>query len=115
MLRGEEDIDAEDDEELADLQRARMLYSALRETVEQIESTGAEVKGVVEGLVDFYSWMDDRTEVMLCWKLGEATIEHFHGLEDGYAGRKPVTGHRFSPERPQVEIAPVVEQASKAS
>lgn len=95
MLRGEEDLDDADDEEAAYLERARLLYSALRETVETIEATGAEVKGVVDGLVDFYSWKDGTSEVLLCWKLGEADIAHYHDLEGGFEKRRPIGGHRF--------------------
>jgi len=27
---------------------------------------------------------------LLCWKLGEDDIGHWHGLEEGFAGRKPL-------------------------
>lgn len=103
MLRGEEDLEVEDDDELADLERARLLYSTLRETVEEIEATGAEVKGVVDGLVDFYSWKDGRQEVLLCWKLGEARLSHYHDLEVGFDGRRAVDGHKFLSKRQELE------------
>jgi len=28
--------------------------------------------------------------VLLCWKMGEPTISHWHGTEEGYAGRRPI-------------------------
>jgi len=28
--------------------------------------------------------------VNLCWKYGEHAITHWHGLDEGYAGRKPL-------------------------
>jgi hypothetical protein len=28
--------------------------------------------------------------VLLCWRVGEAAVEYWHGLDEGYAGRKPV-------------------------
>jgi hypothetical protein len=37
--------------------------------------------------VDFYSLRDDRP-VFLCWKLGEARIEHWHELNAGFGGRQ---------------------------
>jgi hypothetical protein len=99
MLRGEEELDDADDDEAAILERARLLYSALRETVEGIEATGAEVKGVVDGLVDFYSWKDGTDEVLLCWKLGESDITHYHDLEGGFEQRRSLGGHRFLPNQ----------------
>jgi hypothetical protein len=104
MLRGEDRLEELDDErdERAEqsLERTRMIYLTLRETVAEIEALGASVKGVVEGLVDFHSWCDGEHEVVLCWKLGEPEIRFFHSVDDGFAGRKPIKGHRFtaSPE-----------------
>lgn len=100
MLRGEDRLDDGDDESDSRsqqaLERARMLYMTLRETVSEIEALGVEVKGVVEGLVDFHSWCDGEHEVVLCWKLGEPEICFFHEVEDGFAGRKSISGHRFT-------------------
>ena len=98
LLRGEEQL-ADNDEPGSDaLERARMIYLALRETVAQIEDLGAEVKGVMDGLVDFHSWCDGEQEVLLCFKLGEPEIRFFHGIDDGFDGRRSVMGHRFTRE-----------------
>lgn len=114
MLRGDdqlEELDEDRDEQgEQSLERARMIYMTLRETVSEIEALGAEVKGVVEGLVDFHSWCDGETEVVLCWKLGEPEIRFFHGVDDGFAGRKPIKGHRFTAD-PELRS----ELASKSS
>jgi hypothetical protein len=75
--------------------QARATYEALCAEVRAIEALGAEVKGVEHGLVDFPSLLDGETEVLLCWKLGEKRIDHFHDPEAGFAGRRPVQGHRF--------------------
>jgi hypothetical protein len=100
MLRGEEQLeDLADERSEQALERARMIYLALRESVAEIEGLGAEVKGVVEGLVDFHSWCDGEHEVLLCWKLGEPEIRFFHAVDDGFAGRKPIKGHSFTSER----------------
>jgi hypothetical protein len=88
------------------IDRARMIYATLREVVAQIEALGVEVKAVIDGLVDFRSWCDGEHEVLLCWKLGEDEIRFFHGLEDGFAGRRPVKGHRFTSERTVLERRP---------
>jgi hypothetical protein len=58
--------------------------------VNEIHGLGAEVKDADEGLVDFPA-LRDGEEVLLCWKLGEDEIEFWHGLEEGFAGRRPIT------------------------
>jgi hypothetical protein len=75
---------------------ARGLYRAVLDEIRGIEAAGAEVKGIPAGLVDFWSYLDGEREVLLCWKLGEKRIEHYHLPEDGFAGRKPTAGHVFS-------------------
>jgi hypothetical protein len=32
----------------------------------------------------------DGQTILLCWKLGEEKITHWHGVDEGYAGRKPI-------------------------
>lgn|GEM_PF-920311 len=105
ILRGEDELATDVVEDMPEqdaeqaLERARMIYRTLREIVGKIEELGAEVKAVVDGLVDFHSWCDGEHEVVLCWKLGEAEIRFFHGLEEGFAGRRSISGHRFTSER----------------
>jgi hypothetical protein len=57
--------------------------------VEGIQELGGLVKDIGEGLVDFPAKREDE-DVLLCWKLGEDEIAHWHGLEEGFAGRKPL-------------------------
>jgi hypothetical protein len=57
--------------------------------VKQIHETGAQVKDIDFGLVDFPAIINGE-EVLLCWKQGEDTITHYHGLHEGFAGRKPL-------------------------
>jgi hypothetical protein len=55
----------------------------------EIESLGAVIKDARTGLVDFYGQVDGRM-VWLCWKYGEAEIAHYHALDEGFSGRKPI-------------------------
>ena len=57
--------------------------------VEGIQELGGMVKDVGEGLVDFLARREGE-DVLLCWRLGEDEIDHWHGLEEGFAGRKPL-------------------------
>ena len=59
------------------------------EIVEQINSSGCQLKSIELGLVDFPARIHGQ-EVWLCWKLGEPAVRFYHGLEDGYAGRRPI-------------------------
>ncbi len=62
---------------------------ALKSAMERIGNTGAIVKDLDIGLIDFLSIYQGK-EVCLCWKLGEDRIAFWHGTEEGFAGRKPI-------------------------
>ncbi len=61
----------------------------------ELESIGCLFKGFDEGLVDFYALRHDRL-VLLCWKLGEHRITHWHEVDAGFAGRQPIDSALFS-------------------
>jgi hypothetical protein len=55
----------------------------------EIEDTGAVLKDPRMGLLDFYGEVDG-TRVWLCWKYDEEAVTHYHGIDEGFAGRKPI-------------------------
>ncbi len=57
--------------------------------VQELHRVGCQFKGFREGLVDWLSLYGGRP-VLLCWKLGEAQIEHWHQLDAGFLGRQPI-------------------------
>ena len=61
----------------------------VRAGLEDIQGLGGVTKDLSLGLVDFLHLRDGR-EVNLCWKFGEERITHWHGLDEGYARRKPL-------------------------
>jgi hypothetical protein len=61
----------------------------LRDAFSEIDSIGVQVKDLDIGLLDFPCEVEGRT-VLLCWKLGETSITHWHGTDEGFASRKPV-------------------------
>ena len=69
-----------------------------RDTVAEIDSIGVQVNDLEEGLLDFPYVMDGKT-VLLCWKLGEPAITHWHTEEEGFAGRKPLDSRFGKTER----------------
>lgn len=60
-----------------------------RETVQEIDEIGVQVKDLESGLLDFPCRVEDEV-VLLCWKSGEPAIEHWHTVEAGYKGRQPI-------------------------
>lgn len=54
-----------------------------------IQDLGIEIKDINTGLVDFPSEREGRV-VYLCWRYGEDTIEYWHELDAGFAGRQPL-------------------------
>ena len=59
--------------------------------VEEIQGAGVQMKDLDRGLVDFPAQHPESGEtVLLCWELGEPEVGHWHGLEEGFAGRKPL-------------------------
>lgn len=74
---------------LATRARRDASTAALREVFEKIEQMGVLVKDLDIGLIDFLTLYQGR-EVCLCWKLGEERIRYWHGMDEGFAGRKPI-------------------------
>jgi hypothetical protein len=62
---------------------------ALKETLARIHEQGCLVKDLDIGLVDFPTLLAG-TEVYLCWKMGESGIRYWHGVHEGFAGRKEI-------------------------
>jgi hypothetical protein len=60
-----------------------------KDALAEIDSIGVQVKDLDIGLLDFPCLVDDEI-VLLCWKYGEEKIEYWHGLEEGFRGRKPI-------------------------
>ena len=65
------------------------LTQQLEDAVREIGASGAQLKDLDLGLLDFPCLLGGNI-VLLCWKIGETEIEHWHGLDEGYAHRKPL-------------------------
>lgn len=79
----------------AELERERdALIDQVKATLGQLDEIGVEIKDI-EGLVDFRAQLEGRT-VLLCWRYPEASVDHWHELGAGFAGRRPIdNGHAF--------------------
>jgi hypothetical protein len=69
--------------------RGQEAARALEEAVGKIHSFGCLVKDLDIGLIDFPTLFRDE-EVYLCWKLGERGIGFWHGVHEGFRGRKAI-------------------------
>ena len=61
----------------------------ITDAIAEIDAIGVQVKDLDIGLLDFPCVVDDEI-VLLCWKYGEEKISFWHGLEEGFKGRKPI-------------------------
>jgi hypothetical protein len=57
--------------------------------IKEIKQLGVEMKGIDSGLVDFPAEVNGRP-VLLCWQLGEESVQYWHEENSGFAGRQPV-------------------------
>jgi len=71
-------------------QREKAIQVA-KDTLSEIDAIGVQVKDLDIGLLDFPCKVEGEI-VLLCWKMGEPTITHWHSTEEGYAGRRPIDG-----------------------
>lgn len=75
-----------------ELEKTKKDYEA---SVQKFGELEAVIKSLDQGLVDFYGVIDSRL-VFLCWKRGETSIEYFHHLEEGFAGRQPIPAEELA-------------------
>jgi hypothetical protein len=61
----------------------------VKDAVAEIHATGVQVKDLDMGLLDFPCVVEGEV-VLLCWKMGEKDITHWHSTTEGFAGRKPI-------------------------
>ena len=64
-------------------------YQEIKDASAEITAIGVQVKDLDIGLLDFPCQVEGEI-VLLCWKFGEERITHWHGMEEGFAGRKPI-------------------------
>ncbi len=75
-----------------------ILTEQLTALVDELTGVGVELKDPVRGLVDFPAMHEDR-EILLCWQLGETSIDYWHETSGGFAGRRMVADLECRPKR----------------
>jgi len=61
--------------------------------VVEVRQLGVEMKGLGTGLIDFPGEIEGRP-VLLCWQLGEESVQYWHDEESGFAGRQPLPSYQ---------------------
>lgn len=61
----------------------------IKDALAEVDAAGVQVKDIDIGLLDFPCRVNGKT-ILLCWKMGEGSITHWHGMHEGYRGRKPI-------------------------
>ena len=79
----------------------RATIQQAKDAIEEIDSIGVQVKDLDTGLLDFPCRLEGEI-ILLCWKMGESEITHWHTVEAGFQGRQPLDGRflKNSPEKP---------------
>ena len=65
------------------------IGTEIERCVAQLDEAGVQVKDLDQGLLDFPALHEGR-EILLCWRVGEESVAFWHGLDEGFAGRKPI-------------------------
>ncbi len=86
---------AETDEARTLRLEAGRLAGEIEACLDELEQVGCIFKGFEAGLIDFPTFHEDRV-VYLCWQLGEPHLTHWHELDAGFAGRRPLDPHLLS-------------------
>lgn len=92
------DIDDEDA-----LAQATLLTELWADEGRRLSRLGVVVRDREDGHVDFPSVLDGEREVLLCWRVGETEVGHFHEVHGGCASRRSTSGHVFFDRR---QLAP---------
>jgi hypothetical protein len=78
--------------------RLKRVADDIAAAVERVTEMGCLVKDLDLGLVDFYA-MQEGEPVFLCWQFGEPQVTHWHAVDEGFSGRRPIEG--VEPPRPE--------------
>lgn len=68
----------------------QLLAESIDSYVHEVQQLGVQMKSMDSGIVDFPAELDGRN-ILLCWQLGEESVEHWHEADGGFSGRRPLT------------------------
>jgi hypothetical protein len=65
------------------------MVERFRGALAEVSRHGCVIRDLELGLVDFYTMRQDQI-VCLCWRRGEPRIAHWHPVDEGFSGRRPL-------------------------
>ena len=78
------------------VEEARLIHLRIQGVVDQMQASVARLdswsitlRDIDTGLIDFPALAGGR-QIWLCWRLGEGPIDWWHGVDDGFAGRRRI-------------------------
>jgi hypothetical protein len=74
----------------------RAVVEDMERLLGEIDTCGVQMKGLDLGLIDFPAEIDGEN-VLLCWQYGEKEVGHYHSVDAGFAGRRPLEGRMARP------------------
>ncbi|MDH5643500.1 MAG: DUF2203 domain-containing protein [Gemmatimonadota bacterium] len=83
--------DGETEEMVAIGRRVDDLAREIEGYIKELSDIGCMFKGFENGLVDFLHKKGGR-DVLLCWQYGESAVSHWHEMDAGFSGRRPLAG-----------------------
>jgi hypothetical protein len=92
LLGAADEVSPEHGEYVEKRERLQFCRDTFREEHERLAQSGALLRDLQAGLVDFHALREGRL-VFLCWRLGEEAIGYWHEIDSGLAGRRPI--HEF--------------------
>jgi hypothetical protein len=69
--------------------RIRGLVDQMQAEVAWLDARSVQLRDIETGLLDVAALVAGR-QVWLCWRLGEPAFDHWHELDAGFAGRRPI-------------------------
>jgi hypothetical protein len=64
-------------------------FRDVRRLLIELQAVGIVLRDLDRGLIDFPAVIDGR-EVYLCWEVGEDEVSHWHDVDAGFGGRRPL-------------------------
>lgn len=84
------------------------LETRMQRLLGELNSIGCVLKDFETGLLDFHARNGDKV-ILLCWRSGEESVEYWHDLHAGVAGRRSV-----AELPPETRFEPVASPRSEA-
>ncbi len=78
--------------------RMRGIVDQMQADVAWLDERDIVLRDITTGLVDFPALVSGR-KVWLCWHLGERAVAWWHGVDEGFAGRRPLQALPDQPAR----------------